>query len=186
MKVVFESFKEEVLFKIGLERKLVEKEEILNGQNKKIDALESELQVVRRVSDLALENCYNVEQYTRRHSLRVYGIPVETNEDVVSKIDEFCRSVDIPFNKSDVDRAHRVGLKKVDKVSNQHMQPVIVKFKDWNSRYKLLYFISIVSTTMHLFAYHLYFLYVISFSFLPILGLISRLFSMRLIKLPVR
>ena len=102
----------------------------------KKDALESELQVVRRVSDLALENCDNVEQYTRRHSLCVYGIPVETNEDVVSKIDEFCKSVDIPFNKSDVDRAHRVGLKKFDKESNQHMQPVIVKFKDWKSRYK--------------------------------------------------
>ena len=50
----------------------------------------------------------------------------------------------------------------------------------------MLYFISIVSTTMHLFAYHLYFLYVIFFSFLPITGLISHLFSMRVIKLPAR
>ena len=115
---------------------MVENDHTLELHQQKIDMLASELEVSKNVVNLTLENCDNVEQYTRRYSLRVYGVPVEKNENVLKNIEECYNSLGIPFNCDEIDRAHHIGKKKFNETSQKDVQPIIVKFKNWNSRYR--------------------------------------------------
>ena len=42
----------------------------------------------------------------------------------------------IPFNCDEIDHAHRIGKKKFNVTLKKDVQPIIIKFKDWNSRYQ--------------------------------------------------
>ena len=81
------------------------------------------------------ERVLDQEQYQRRTSLRIHGVPVskgkETNEDVV-KIVENTHVLKVPFDRNKIFLAHRIGKKRT--VNNATTQTVIVKYKDWDTR----------------------------------------------------
>ena len=83
-----------------------------------------------------------LEQYTRRNSVRISGVPEDFNgentDGIVLKIAE---ELEVPLNPSDIDRSHRVG--KVDNksrsapgASHRH-RDIIVKFATYNAKQRL-------------------------------------------------
>lgn len=84
---------------------------------KRIDALEERLD--------------NLEQYSRRSNLRLYGVPDQVNEDINGLVIGIISSklkLDITLN--DLDRVHRVGKK------NDNMKPraILIKFTNYQKR----------------------------------------------------
>ena len=91
----------------------------------------------------------NLEQYQRRTSLRIHGVPVpdgpETNQEVIKHVEETHKALKIPFVRENIFRAHRIGQKKTidvdidpnDKrkgVKKVKTQAVICKFTSWDAR----------------------------------------------------
>ena len=83
-----------------------------------------------------------LEQYTRRNSVRISGVPEDFNgentDGIVLKIAE---ELEVPLNPCDIDRSHRVG--KVDNkrrsapgASPRH-RDIIVKFATYNAKQRL-------------------------------------------------
>ncbi|CAB4031961.1 Hypothetical predicted protein [Paramuricea clavata] len=88
-----------------------------------IQALKTELIEVKR-------KCNDNEQYSRRSSVRIYGIPEGPKENCIKKVcDFFQKEMDLAFAEEDIDRTHRVGKKNRD--GNRAM---IVKFKAYDSK----------------------------------------------------
>ena len=70
----------------------------------------------------------DVEQYSRRQSLRVFGIPREDNEtaeDVVVKVHDIIKEINCDVSINLIDRAHRVGKNRED---------ILVKFCSFRDR----------------------------------------------------
>lgn len=78
----------------------------------------------------------DLQQYTRRHSVRINGIETkvgESNDDVVAAVEACHREVGLPFDKSSINRAHRVGKPFTD-ASGKRKQGIIVQFRSWGAR----------------------------------------------------
>lgn len=130
-----EDFKKEVLGRIGdLEDKLTEKEKIIDESAKTIARLDSELKIVRNALDLVKRHADDNEQYSRRCSLRVNGVPVKDSENVKEILKDCYQHVGVEFDASDIDRAHRVGKATFDKSKKIMTQPILVKYKCWDSK----------------------------------------------------
>ena len=92
--------------------------------------LESQLSVVRKESNYAMNKANDNEQYSRKYNLRFIGIEEQKDENCTDKIVEFCKNmlrIDMPV--STIDRAHRVGRKTEGK-----SRPIIVKFMNYGSK----------------------------------------------------
>lgn len=78
----------------------------------------------------------DMEQYSRRTCLRIFGIPVETSasarENCKSKVKEVFHEMEVDIKDEDIDRAHRIG-KKYKEQGVDH-QAIIVKFYSWDKR----------------------------------------------------
>ena len=42
--------------------------------------------------------------------------------------------INVPFDKDNIDRIHRIGKKYTDENTRKKVQPIIVKFKSWKSQ----------------------------------------------------
>jgi hypothetical protein len=87
----------------------------------------------------ALLNKYandQVEQYTRRDNLRLFGIPEEDHEDLEQKIIEIAKSINVDLCKDDFSVAHRLGP-KTGPGSGKH-RAIIVRFVRRKKRNELL------------------------------------------------
>ena len=76
-----------------------------------------------------------LEQYTRRNSCRVLGIPLQTNEkpaSILKKIIDECGRMKLNLKPWEFDRAHRIG--KQYRYNGRLCQAVIVKFVSWDAR----------------------------------------------------
>ena len=86
----------------------------------KKDARISTLEV--QVNELHLK-LDDQEQYSRRNSLRVTGVPENVNEDVGEKIVELCNAElnlgDVQVKPEHIDRVHRVGPRRTNTVSQR-------------------------------------------------------------------
>ena len=120
----------------ALENKLAVKDKIIKEQSDKIERIDSDLNVARNALNIALQHCDDVEQYTRKYSVRIYGLPVEKNENLLEKVKNCYDEVNISFNKDNIDRVHRIGREKFVAAKDVYVQPVILKFRYWNARYK--------------------------------------------------
>lgn len=69
-----------------------------------------------------------LEQYQRRQSLRIFGIPENNNEDTDQIAIEVAAKVGVNLVVSDIDRSHRVGRQ------GDRPRPVIVKFVSYRKR----------------------------------------------------
>ena len=131
---LFDKFKEELI--LNLEKRI-------NDQNRKIEKLESNLAIRENTINVLLNRLDSIEvvadnneQYSRRSCLRIHGIEyedgnIDNSMDVLEKCYE---EVKVPFNKSDIDRVHRIG--KTTQINGKSTKSIIVKFKSWESRKK--------------------------------------------------
>lgn len=101
--------------------------------NTKIKELDMKVeQLVTKTADLSEEN-EHLEQYSRRNSLRIYGIPKNTNENTDEIVINLCRDkFNINISTDMIDCSYRLPGKE-----GAH-SPIIVKFVSWNTK-KLIY-----------------------------------------------
>ena len=78
-----------------------------------------------------LENKYNeIEQYSRRNCLRIYGMPETTGEVTDDLVINLARDkLEVTLSAADIDRSHRIGRNLQDKT-----RAVIVKFTNYRAR----------------------------------------------------
>ena len=95
----------------------------LDGKNEEIKALkEHNIKLESRVEDL--------EQYSRRGSMRVFGLSEATSGSTDQKILDLCNnylSLDPPIEPHEIEVSHRVG-KPADEASPPRPRAVLVKF----------------------------------------------------------
>ena len=78
------------------------------------------------------------EQYSRRASLRIHGIPLpkkaESATDCMSKVKEVFKEIEVTVPDGAIDRARRIGAKVKDDNTGEVRQAMIVKFLTWKHR----------------------------------------------------
>lgn len=74
----------------------------------------------------------NLEQYSRRNNLRVFGLAEDKPEDASrAVINLFKTKMKLEIKPSDIDRVHRIG--RVDGDSDK-TRPLLIKFTNYNAR----------------------------------------------------
>ncbi|ELU00820.1 hypothetical protein CAPTEDRAFT_188928 [Capitella teleta] len=104
--IVGESFRQEL---ISLKAELKKKDSVIEHLDRRIESLESQNDAL--------------EQYTRRNSIRVTGLPEVKHEDILDrtlKIVNEDMEVNPPISIMDIDRVHRVGRRNPDRPSLPH------------------------------------------------------------------
>lgn len=94
----------------------------LEAQDQKIAELRAELE----------DKNEQLEQYTRRNSLRVFGVPESIGESTDELILQVAQSVNVHIDPKEIDRSHRVGQAFPGKP-----RPIIVKFTSFRARQEL-------------------------------------------------
>lgn len=100
--------------------------EIIQGKEEKICQLEKHIQ------DLEV-TCDDLEQYSRRNSLRIFGFPEEHGENLLEAVPEFLNKelqIQPPIQSTDICRVHRTGRKTQD----SRPRPCIVKLISYQKR----------------------------------------------------
>lgn len=108
-----------------------------NEKNEKIKKLESQIAHNERSMATLDTRCDDIEQYTRRMSVRINGLlaPNKDETEDVLKLVEGCHAdVKLEFKRSDINRAHRVGPVITNQRTGKKLQSVIVQFRSWESR----------------------------------------------------
>ncbi|KAF2904986.1 hypothetical protein ILUMI_01188 [Ignelater luminosus] len=103
-------------------KKLINKLEI---SEKKVTELQNDILKLREENEELRDANDSLEQYTRRNSVRIFGIKEGESEDIYREVlDPFKNQMEVPITKDHIDRCHRVGRFKV----GAKPRPVIVKF----------------------------------------------------------
>ena len=83
----------------------------------------------RKIQELE-ENINELEQYQRRNSIRIFGIPEKEKENTdIIALQLFEERLGVELSDFDICRSHRIGVKK----SGVH-RPIIVKFSSYRAR----------------------------------------------------
>ena len=99
----------------------------------KKDAQIGELQV--RVVSLE-ERCDDLEQYSRRNTVRIRGLAESANEETDGLVKEFAaHKLDVKIGTSDLVRSHRVGRKTEDRSAPRD---IIVRFTTHNTKARFI------------------------------------------------
>ena len=112
-------------------------EAILKAQQEKIEILESKVETQGVVISHLETKCDDLQQYSRRSSLRIHGIRDNIDEDqksLMNVIESCYGEVNVPFVKSEIDRAHRIGKSYTNRASGEKVRSIIIKYKSWESR----------------------------------------------------
>lgn len=86
----------------------------------------------------------SLEQYSRRNSVRISGVPESEQENTDEIILKIARDLGVELEKSEIDRSHRVGrhltqgpiIGRTAKASRRH-RDILVKFATYNARQRL-------------------------------------------------
>ena len=79
------------------------------------------------------ERCDELEQYSRRNTVRIRGIPEADNEDTDRLVTDLAaRKLEVPLATNDIVRSHRVGRKTEDE--RKGPRDVIVRFTTHNTK----------------------------------------------------
>jgi len=124
---IFSDMRKEVSELTGLVSSLrlevADKQQKINSLNTRVEELEASVDTL--------------EQYSRRNSLRISGVPEEPYEDtgeVFLKLINSRTQIHPALTINEIDRIHRVGAKKTDKPSSRQ---IIVKFATYRSRQRV-------------------------------------------------
>ena len=102
-----------------LRREIADLKSIIQAKDASISALE------KRVKDLE-QKADEQEQYSRRNSLRIFGLAETEKEDTLSEaMDLFQNQMGLDIDVSGIDRVHRIGRK------GERVRSVIVKFTSY-------------------------------------------------------
>ena len=105
-----------------------EKEKIINDLQGKVSEISNEIEVLKNSLD-------RQQQYSRRNCVLIHGIPEQKGEDMDEQALKIIREeLGETVEKSDLDRAHRIGAFKEDK---SKCRAIIVKFSRYNVREKV-------------------------------------------------
>ena len=93
---------------------------------KKVDQLENnqKLEEATKMHD-------NLEQYSRKFNLEIYGIPEQEKEDTEEIVLNLAKRLNVNLEPEDIDIAHRM------KKGNTRPRPIIVRFTNYYSRNRL-------------------------------------------------
>jgi len=109
-----------------IENEILDLKALVEEKNEQIDNLS------RRVAELEVK-CDDLEQYSRRNSLRIHGLPESEYEDVGEKILDLANKaleVTPPITPADIDRVHRIGKQN----DSAQPRPVILKLATYRLR----------------------------------------------------
>ena len=109
----------------SLRAKCEEKDELIDSLSDQVTALKCTIQSLEASND-------DLEQYQRRNSLRISGIPEEDDEDCMElalKVANEKLRLDPPLEVRDIDRTHRSGQRKPGKPKQ-----ILVKFATYHQR----------------------------------------------------
>ena len=112
----------------------------LREENAKLRADNSKLRedvdkLTQRVDMAETENDA-LEQYTRRNSVRISGVPEGEGEDTDEEVIRIANELQIHIGPSDIDRSHRIGKPKASGPKPRH-RDIIVKFAAYNARQRV-------------------------------------------------
>ena len=106
-----------------------------NELSRSIAVIQNHVRELKEENTILRTELEDVQQYTRRPNLRLYGIPVEPNESsqtVLNKVKNIITENGLEIPMESLDRGHRIGKKDVkDGVSRQ---AVIVRFTSFRDR----------------------------------------------------
>ena len=104
--------------------------------NNEVEALRVHADKLENENRKLREKIDDLEQYTRRSSLRIHGIPEESSENVEHKlINIFRDKLNINIPSECIDRCHRVGPIQVgSETTKKSVRPVIIKFTSYKFR----------------------------------------------------
>lgn len=106
-------------------------ETIINKLEEKVTAVDTRMDVVEKENEYLRAAMDNLEQYSRRNNLRLYGLPESDAglgvDEVVLKL---CKEkMGLNIRSEAIDRAHRLGQQRGGKP-----RPIIIKFVDYKTR----------------------------------------------------
>lgn len=119
-----------VLMKIAVTEAIDEKLADLKADNERLTRENAALK--RRVSTLEAQ-MDGSEQYSRRNSLRISGIPETENEDTDQAVLRVAETIGVNIPPSEIDRSHRLG-----KPGNRQTRDILVKFTSYRARERLM------------------------------------------------
>ena len=106
-------------------------EKNLKEKDQRIDQLEKNLGTRTDQLEQSLDN---LEQYSRRSSVRVSGIKEKADgEQLDTILTDLFTDMDVPLTLNNVNRAHRIGP-RTSITNRQHSRQVIIQFKDHESK----------------------------------------------------
>ena len=113
----------------ALKTTIDEKDDEITGLREQLAVMKDQLAEVEQKND-------DLEQYTRRNSLRISGLPEEPNENCYGKALSLANStlkLDPPLSLSDIDRTHRVGRPRPGQ-----SRGLLVKFATYQQRHRVM------------------------------------------------
>ena len=112
---------------------------VLENKIAQIEILEAKIAVLENNNVLLERKIDDNEQYSRRTSLRINGIPLPENgvkepgDDCLEKVKNVLKDLPEGIPECMFDRAHRVGKKKTDAEGNVSQQ-MLVRMCSWKAR----------------------------------------------------
>ena len=131
-------FLEEAISKVAekFNEKFEEKNREIESLKERLDIVEARLAILETLDKRVEEQ----EQYSRRVSLRIQGIPLPSTgskEDCVKKVNDVFQKLDCGVTIDSIDRAHRIGPKIKSDDGSPPKQQMIVKFTSFRDRTKV-------------------------------------------------
>lgn len=100
--------------------------DLIAGLRRDLEIKSKEVQELRQKLE---ERTDQLEMYTRRNSLRIFGIEECDKENTDDLVLQVAEKISVPLGLCDIDRSHRVGPKVPGK-----KRPIIVKFVSYRKR----------------------------------------------------
>lgn len=109
-----------------LEMSLQFNTEVVADLTKKLENKEKEMQAMKEDFEA---RCDALEQYSRRNSIRIFGVHESAGENTDELAVNVFRDMGVNVDLREIDRTHRVGPRTTAKV-----RPIIVKFTSFRAR----------------------------------------------------
>ena len=106
-----------------------------NNKSCQIDSLNSQLKVKSNVITELQSNIRHLEQYSRRNSIRIFGVKETAKENTDEIAIDVAKKIGIDLHVNDIDRSHRTGKHPEDKSKSRG---IIVKLCSYRIRQRLI------------------------------------------------
>jgi hypothetical protein len=123
------------LFTVQVENDELKKS--VENMRKEQENLQEQLTEARYLAEIADRRAEELDAYSRRNNLRVYGIKEESEKDCEEKVLNIIQdTLKVNVKKEDVEAMHRLGAKKDN---NQSSRGIIVRFVNRRNRDSVFY-----------------------------------------------